>query len=342
MRYVYPTRGDGQIQAPAIKTLGLKIGKIFKLGGNREFELDANIFNVLNAGGFNQFSYNSAYQTWSSDFLLMRNRQQARAFHDWPHGLFPLNRHDVHAGHAFDLANLLDQLDADLDPFSLPGDHAGLFVFLCHFVFRLAGPRRAGGFHRRAERRRRELERPFAQQRHRLAPDSPHFPIRQHAFEPVAHFDPVVMIVYDEENHHATVVRFRPYAPALGQVDRELLEWNPGGRADGHDGDLRLRLLVHLPAERRQLLLRGRIDDPGEIAYKPLRPQLVDLLGARAGAHRQQRDQHAGGVVLLLGAGAGEDAVTDRWEREGEKDGSERGEHGIRRTHASGRTAGRP
>ncbi len=78
-RYVYPTRGDGQIQAPAIKTLGLRIGKIFKLGGDREFELDANIFNVLNAGGFNQFSYNSAYQTWSSNFLQMRNRQPARA-----------------------------------------------------------------------------------------------------------------------------------------------------------------------------------------------------------------------------------------------------------------------
>ena len=63
--HVYATRGDGQVQAPAIKTLGLKIGKIFKFG-ERQFEVDANIFNVLNAGGFNQYSYNSAYQTWSS------------------------------------------------------------------------------------------------------------------------------------------------------------------------------------------------------------------------------------------------------------------------------------
>jgi hypothetical protein len=78
-RYVYATRGDGQIQAPAIKTVGLKLGKIFKLGASREVEFGATIFNLLNAGGFNQFSYNSAYQTWSTNFLQMRNRQPARA-----------------------------------------------------------------------------------------------------------------------------------------------------------------------------------------------------------------------------------------------------------------------
>jgi len=77
-RYVYGDRGEGQIQAPAIKTLGLKLGKIFKFGG-REIEFGGSIFNVLNAGGFNQFSYNSAYQTWSTNFLQMRNRQPARA-----------------------------------------------------------------------------------------------------------------------------------------------------------------------------------------------------------------------------------------------------------------------
>jgi hypothetical protein len=79
-RYVYGDRGTGQFQAPAIHTVGLKVGKIIRLGGTRQVEVAGNVFNLLNGGDFTQFSYNSAYQTWSSDFLLMRNRQQARAF----------------------------------------------------------------------------------------------------------------------------------------------------------------------------------------------------------------------------------------------------------------------
>jgi hypothetical protein len=79
-RYVFGDRGTGQFQAPAIHTVGLKIGKVVRLGGTRQAEIAGNILNVLNGGDFTQFSYNSAYQTWSSDFLLMRNRQQARAF----------------------------------------------------------------------------------------------------------------------------------------------------------------------------------------------------------------------------------------------------------------------
>ena len=45
-----------------------------------QFELAGNILNLLNAGDYTQFNYNSAYQSWSSNFLLMRNQQPARAF----------------------------------------------------------------------------------------------------------------------------------------------------------------------------------------------------------------------------------------------------------------------
>jgi hypothetical protein len=79
-RYLYSTRGEGQVQAPAITTVGLKIGKIIRLGGARDIEVAGNIFNLLNAGDFTQYSYNSAYQSWSPNFLQMRNRQPARAF----------------------------------------------------------------------------------------------------------------------------------------------------------------------------------------------------------------------------------------------------------------------
>jgi len=79
-RYVYRTRGEGQFQAPAIHTVGLKIGKRVNLGGSREVEVAGNIFNLLNGGDYTQFTYSSAYQTWSPNFLQMRNRQPARAF----------------------------------------------------------------------------------------------------------------------------------------------------------------------------------------------------------------------------------------------------------------------
>ena len=77
-RYVYSNRGEGQVQAPAITTLGLKIGRLVRLRGT-QVELAANIFNMLNAGDFTQYTYNSAYQSWSPNFLQMRNRQPARA-----------------------------------------------------------------------------------------------------------------------------------------------------------------------------------------------------------------------------------------------------------------------
>jgi hypothetical protein len=78
-RYVYSTRGEGQVQAPAITTVGVKIGKVIRLPGY-QVEVAGNIFNLLNAGDFTQYSYNSAYQSWSPNFLQMRNRQPSRAF----------------------------------------------------------------------------------------------------------------------------------------------------------------------------------------------------------------------------------------------------------------------
>jgi hypothetical protein len=80
MRFVYPTRGDGQVMAPAVKTLGLKVGKKVALGGSRQAEIAANIFNVLNAGDFTQYNYNGANEVFNTaNYLQMRNQQPARA-----------------------------------------------------------------------------------------------------------------------------------------------------------------------------------------------------------------------------------------------------------------------
>ncbi len=79
IRFVYPTRGDGQAQAPAIKTLGLKVGKKVRFAGSREVELAANLFNLLNAGDFNQYTYSGANQAYNPNFLQLRSQQPARA-----------------------------------------------------------------------------------------------------------------------------------------------------------------------------------------------------------------------------------------------------------------------
>lgn len=79
MRFVYPTRGDGQVMAPAVKTLGLKVGKIIALGGSRQAEIAANVFNILNAGDYTQYNYSGASEVFNPNYLQMRNQQPARA-----------------------------------------------------------------------------------------------------------------------------------------------------------------------------------------------------------------------------------------------------------------------
>jgi hypothetical protein len=57
----------------------LKVGKVLRYQ-RYNVEVAGNFFNLLNGGDYTQYSYNSAYQSWSSNFLLMVNQQPARAF----------------------------------------------------------------------------------------------------------------------------------------------------------------------------------------------------------------------------------------------------------------------
>ena len=66
--------------SPAVRTLGLKVGKKIPLGGMRSAELAANFFNLTNAGNYTQYNYNGADETFNTaNFLQMRNQQPARA-----------------------------------------------------------------------------------------------------------------------------------------------------------------------------------------------------------------------------------------------------------------------
>ena len=71
---------DGQARAPAINTLGLKIGKIFRIGDRQELEVGGNFFNLPNSSGHHQFTYSGANRTYSNNYAQLRSRQSTRAF----------------------------------------------------------------------------------------------------------------------------------------------------------------------------------------------------------------------------------------------------------------------
>jgi hypothetical protein len=78
MRFVGANRGDGQVQAPAIKTLGLTVGKTVRLSGTREVELAGNLFNLLDAGNYTQYNDSGANEPFNPNFLQLRNQQPGR------------------------------------------------------------------------------------------------------------------------------------------------------------------------------------------------------------------------------------------------------------------------
>ena len=80
MRFVNATRGEGQVQAPAIQTLGLNLNKTVKLGGSRQFVVGVAVFNALNAGNYTQYNYSGANEVFNTaNYLQLRNQQAARA-----------------------------------------------------------------------------------------------------------------------------------------------------------------------------------------------------------------------------------------------------------------------
>ena len=71
---------DGQARAPAINTLGVKIGKIFSFGEGREAEVAGNIFNLFNSSDHHQFTYAGANRTYANVYAELRSLQASRAF----------------------------------------------------------------------------------------------------------------------------------------------------------------------------------------------------------------------------------------------------------------------
>lgn len=80
IRYAYADRGEGQVRAPAVGTLGLKIGKKVRFGGAREAEISGSIMNLLNSADYWQYNYNGASELFNPNYLQKRNLQYARGF----------------------------------------------------------------------------------------------------------------------------------------------------------------------------------------------------------------------------------------------------------------------
>jgi hypothetical protein len=81
IRFLYPTRGEGQAGLPYVHTVNLKLGYRLQLGGHQYVQLGGNIFNVMNAGRYTEWHRSGANLSYSPNFYLVQDNQQtSRAY----------------------------------------------------------------------------------------------------------------------------------------------------------------------------------------------------------------------------------------------------------------------
>jgi hypothetical protein len=81
IRFLYPTRGEGQAGLPYVHTVNFKLGYRIRLGGNQHVQLGANIFNALNAGRYTEWHRSGANLSYNPTFYLVQDNQQtSRAY----------------------------------------------------------------------------------------------------------------------------------------------------------------------------------------------------------------------------------------------------------------------
>ena len=81
IRFLYPTRGEGQGALPYVHTINMKVGYRLKLQGSQYVQLGANIFNVMNAGRYTEWHRSGANLSYNPNFYLVQDNQQtSRAY----------------------------------------------------------------------------------------------------------------------------------------------------------------------------------------------------------------------------------------------------------------------
>jgi hypothetical protein len=78
IRFFYATRGEGQIRNDLVKAVQAKVGRRFGFG-RQEVEVALNVFNILNASGFQQYATGANRLYAPADYLRKFNRQPPRA-----------------------------------------------------------------------------------------------------------------------------------------------------------------------------------------------------------------------------------------------------------------------
>lgn len=80
IRFQGATRADGQVRAPDVHTLGIKFGKKVNLGHGRNIEGTLDVYNVLNAGHYTEYSRTGPNRVYNpASYLTYTNPQTPRA-----------------------------------------------------------------------------------------------------------------------------------------------------------------------------------------------------------------------------------------------------------------------
>jgi len=76
IRFLYPTRSDGQAGLPYVHSVNIKAGYRMKLGGKRQVEVGLNLFNALNAGRYTEWHRSGANLAYDPTYYLIQDNQQ--------------------------------------------------------------------------------------------------------------------------------------------------------------------------------------------------------------------------------------------------------------------------
>jgi hypothetical protein len=80
IRFLYPTRGEGQPRAPDVHMVGVKVGKRIPFASDKNVEVAVEVFNLLNAGHFTEYSRQGANRAYNPQtFQTYTNPQTPRA-----------------------------------------------------------------------------------------------------------------------------------------------------------------------------------------------------------------------------------------------------------------------
>lgn len=96
----------------------------------------------------------------------------------------------------------------------------------------------------------------LAEDGHDLTPEAADLPVRQDAFQAIAHFNAILVVLRGQQYEDATVSAFCAYAPLFVQSDGKVFDRFVLKRLDRDDGDLGVRFLLDFKAKSIERVFR--------------------------------------------------------------------------------------